>query len=267
MTNAALGKLWNERRAAIGGWVAGGAEFSLDLYRRAGYDYVGIDCQHTSMNEATVASILQRTPPGSPPTIVRVSKNDSALIGRLADAGADGVIVPMVSSAQEAAAAVAAVQYPPAGVRSFGPMRADLPVADLDALAGRVSVFVMIETREGFENVDAITSVPGVGGVYIGPADLSIGLGLAPLAAFNTDQLVEPVETIRRSCDRAGVILGMHQVSAAGAIDWIGRGVRMVSMGSDSGTFLSAATETLEDVRSGTTGSAKTGAVISSPYG
>ena len=124
MTHRSLAEAWASGRAALGGWVSAGGEFSLRAYRRAGYDYVGIDCQHSTLDEADAAVLLQRTSPADPATIVRVSKNDSALIGRLADAGADGIIVPMVSTAQQAREAVAAIRLPAGGLRSFGPIEA-----------------------------------------------------------------------------------------------------------------------------------------------
>jgi 4-hydroxy-2-oxoheptanedioate aldolase len=249
MTHESLERAWANGGTAVGGWVTSGADFSLELYRRLGYDYVGIDCQHSALGEPTAAAMIHRTPAGSPATIVRVSKNDSSLIGRLIDAGADGIIVPMVSTAEEAEAAVAAVRYPPAGVRSYGPTRADLPSGDLESLVERVSVFLMIETAEGLANVDLIARVPGVAGVYIGPADLSIGLGLDAMSGFGTDQLVDPVESILRSCHAAGIVVGMHQANAASAVAWIRRGVRLVSLGSDKSHFVKGATAELETVR------------------
>ena len=158
------------------------------MFGRLGYDYVGIDTQHSAVSEAQAAVLVRRLVAAPFGVIVRVSKNDPALIGRLLDAGADGIIVPMVSTAEEARAAVSACRYPPDGVRSFGPFRGDLGL-DLAALQQRVSLFVMIETSQGLDNVRDICAVPGIEGVYIGPADLSIGLGLDPMLAFSTDQL------------------------------------------------------------------------------
>jgi 4-hydroxy-2-oxoheptanedioate aldolase len=247
MTHQALYDIWQADRAAIGGWVTAGHEFALQTYRRAGYDYVGVDCQHSVLNEAEVATMLLRTSANDPPTIVRVSKNDPALIGRLADAGADGVIVPMVSSPDEAADAVRAVRYPPqGGIRSFGPIRPGLPAVDLDAMAERVDVFVMIETAAGLDCVEAIAAVQGVTGIYIGPADLAIGLGMDPMPAFTTDQLVEPIDRINRACRTSGIVLGMHQLGGASAGKWIGRGVRMATLGSDASMFAAAAKAELE---------------------
>ena len=98
MTHRSLSEAWASGRAALGGWVSAGGEFSLRGYQRAGYDYVGIDCQHSALDEADAAVLLQRASAADPATIVRVSKNDATLMGRLADAGADGIIVPMIST-------------------------------------------------------------------------------------------------------------------------------------------------------------------------
>ncbi len=100
-----------------------------------------------------------------------------APIGRVLDAGADAIIVAMIESADQAAAAVAASRYPPAGARSFGPLRASLGV-DTAALEARVSVFAMIETAAALADVDAICAVPGLAGIYVGPADLAISMGV-----------------------------------------------------------------------------------------
>jgi 4-hydroxy-2-oxoheptanedioate aldolase len=251
MAHPSLEKAWSNGGAAVGGWVSGGGEFTLDLYRRAGYDYVGIDCQHTTLTEAAAAEIVRKTPPGAPANIVRVSKNDPSLIGKLADAGVDGVIIPMVDTAAEALQALQAVQYPPRGVRSFGPNRSDLRVDDLVALGDRVSIFAMIETTSGLENVEEICAVPGLAGVYVGPADLSIGLGLNPMAAFASEQLYEPIERIRKACEANNIILGMHQANADTTINWISRGVRLASVGGDGGTFITAATAALTAIRDG----------------
>lgn len=251
VAHESLQRAWAEGRPAVGGWVSRAPDFVIDMFRRAGYDFIGIDCQHTAADESAVAALLTGLAPGGPPAFVRVSKNDPALIGLMADAGADGVIVPAVNSADEARAAVAAVRYPPHGIRSYGPMRTDLPVGDLTALADRVSVFVMIETSEGLGRVGEITGVPGVAGVYVGPADLSIALGMDPGLAFSSDQLADAVERIRRACANAGIIVGMHQTTAADAVRWAVRGVQLMSI-SDRFLLYGAVQEALRTARSAT---------------
>jgi 2-keto-3-deoxy-L-rhamnonate aldolase RhmA len=250
MTHSSLEAAWANGGAALGGWVSN-LEFSPDLYRRAEYDYVGIDCQHAVLSEAQVAAAIVKLAPGGPAIVVRVSKNDSALIGKLCDAGADGIIVPMVNNAEEAAAAVAATRYPPRGVRSFGPHGRGLRGLSLTELGERVSVFAMVETADGLKNVEEIAAVEGLAGIYVGPADLSIGLGLEPMQAFSTDQLVEPVGQIREACENNGIILGMHQANAATSIAWIKRGVRFATISNDAGLFATAAAAALTEVRKG----------------
>jgi 2-keto-3-deoxy-L-rhamnonate aldolase RhmA len=250
MTHSSLKAAWANGGAALGGWVSS-LEFSLDLFRRAEYDYIGIDCQHTVLSEAQAAAAIVKAVPGGPAVVVRVSKNDPALIGKLCDAGADGIIVPMVNTAEEAAAAVAATHYPPRGVRSFGPHGPGLRGHSLTELGERVSVFAMVETSEGLKNVDQIAAVAGLAGIYVGPADLSIGLGLDPMQAFSTDQLVEPVGQIRKACENNGIILGMHQANAATSITWVKRGVRFATISNDAGLFVTAAAAALAEVKQG----------------
>jgi 2-keto-3-deoxy-L-rhamnonate aldolase RhmA len=246
--------------------VTSDSELIVAMFGRLGYDYVGIDTQHSAVNEAQAAVLVRRLAGAPFAVIVRVSKNDHALIGRVLDGGADGIIVPMVSTAEEAAAAVAACRYPPDGVRSFGPYRGDLGL-DRPALVDRVSCFVMIETSEGLANVEKICAVPGLGGIYIGPADLSIGLGLDPMLAFSTDQLNEPVARIRAACAASGVVMGGHSLNAADAVRWVGRGSRMVSLGADTVMFATMAAQELETARQGATAGASAGGTASTPYG
>jgi 4-hydroxy-2-oxoheptanedioate aldolase len=233
MAHAALSRCWDRDVPAFGGWLTSESESTLEMFGRLGYDYVGIDTQHTVLSEAQAAVLVRRLAGAAFAVVVRVPANLPAAIGRVLDAGADGIIVPMVSNPAEARAAVAACRYPPEGVRSFGPMRADLGL-DLAAIAARASCFVMIETSEGLANVEEICAVPGLAGVYIGPADLSIGLGLNPMLAFTTEQLREPVESILVACQRNGLVMGSHSLNGADAARWAGRGARFVSIGADS---------------------------------
>ena len=268
MPHVALVNRWSVDQPAFGGWVTGDSESTIAMFGRLGYDYVGIDTQHTPLNDAQAAVLVRRLVHAPYAVIVRVSKNDPAFIGRILDAGADGIIVPMVSTAEEAAAAVAACRYPPEGVRSFGPFRGDLGL-DLVALQQRVSCFVMIETAQGLANVRQICAVPGIEGVYIGPADLSIGLGLDPMLAFSSDQLNEPVEVIRSACAEFGRIMGGHSLNATDAVRWVGRGSRLVSLGADSVMLATIAAQELETARRGLqpAGAGDGAGTSSTPYG
>jgi 4-hydroxy-2-oxoheptanedioate aldolase len=265
MAHRTLTARWDAGEPAFGGWVTGDSESTIQMFGRLGYDYVGIDTQHSPLNEAQASVLVRRLVDAPYAVIVRVSKNDPGFIGKLLDAGADGIIVPMVSTAEDAAAAASACRYPPDGVRSFGPFRADLGF-DLAALQERVSCFVMIETAEGLENVRAICAVPGLAGVYIGPGDLSIGLGLDAMLAFSTDQLAEPVRAIRAACDEFGLIMGSHSLNATDARRWVGRGAQLVSLGADSVMLSTIAAQELETARRAESGPTVSGGP-GSPYG
>src|ERR1700741_5033815 len=120
-----------------GGWITGPTSIGPEEFARAGYDYVGFDAQHGYLDDADIARMLRRIEYVPIATVVRLPNADAAPIGRGADAGADAVVIAMIESADQAAAAVAASRYPPAGVRSFGPLRASLG-RDTAALESRV---------------------------------------------------------------------------------------------------------------------------------
>src|ERR1700757_628234 len=124
MTDSNLSTALNERSPIWGGWVTGPTLIGPEEFARAGYDYVGFDAQHGYLDDADVAGILRRLEHVPIATAVRLPNADAAPIGRVLDAGADAVIIAMIESADQAGAAVAATRYPPAGVRSFGPLRA-----------------------------------------------------------------------------------------------------------------------------------------------
>jgi 4-hydroxy-2-oxoheptanedioate aldolase len=190
---------------------------------------VGIDCQHSTLDESAAATFVRGW--RSTVWLGRVGANTAARIGKLLDAGVDGVIVPGVDNAEEAAEAVASCRYPPIGVRSFGPIRAGMGLSA--SSLEDVLCLPMIETISGLENVELICSVPGVSGVYIGPADLSVALGLPVETAFSSDQLADQFRRIARACDEHDLLLGAHAVDAASARRWEELGCRYVSVGSD----------------------------------
>ena len=206
-----------------GGWVVGPTIIGPEEFARAGYDYVGFDCQHGYLDDADVALLLRRLEHVPLATAVRLPSADPAPIGRVLDAGADAVIIAMVESAEQAAAAVAATRYPPAGVRSFGPLRADLG-AHPAALQDRAAVFAMIETAQGMSALDDICAVPGLAGAYAGPADLAIAMGLPVADAWTHPDMLAGLRRIQAAASTAGITAGVH--AGAGSI-----GRRAAAMG------------------------------------
>jgi 4-hydroxy-2-oxoheptanedioate aldolase len=155
-------------------------------------------------------------------------------IGRALDAGALAVIVPMVNSADDARAAVAACRYPPLGSRSYGPVAAISRYSDDYARAANeiVCCLVMIETVDALENLDEILSVPGIDGVYVGPVDLSVTLGLPPRPDNSDPVFLDAIDRILAACEQGGIVPAIHADERLAA-GWIERGFRMITVGYD----------------------------------
>lgn len=216
-----------------GGWVVGPTILGPEEFARAGYDYVGFDVQHGYLDDADVALMLRRLEHVPIATAVRFASAEPAAIGRVLDAGADAVIVAMVESAEQAAAAVAATRYAPRGVRSFGPLRPSLG-HDTEELENRVSVFAMIETAQGLSALDDICAVPGLTGVYVGPADLAISLGRQPADAWTDPAVRDEMAAVAATATSAGVVAGIHAGAGRLAHQVARLGFQMITVTSES---------------------------------
>ena len=230
-----LREIWAAGKPAIGGWCNMPGGFSAELMASQGWDAVTIDTQHGVIGYADMLAMLQAisTTPATP--LVRVAWNQPGEIMRALDAGAYGVICPMVNDAAECAAFVQACRYPPDGYRSSGPTRA-IVYGGADYLAkanGEVLAFAMVETAEGLADVEAIVATPGLDGVYIGPSDLSLALGGPPGQDQEAPRLLEAFDTIQAACRAAGVRVGVHTSSVGYSQKMIARGFDLVSVGSD----------------------------------
>jgi 4-hydroxy-2-oxoheptanedioate aldolase len=209
-------RLWREGRPAIGGWLSIASSFSAEVMAHQGFDWLCVDMQHGILDYSDAVPMLQAVSTTETVPIVRVPWNDPWQIMKALDAGAYGVIVPLVNTRADAEAAVAACRYPPTGIRSSGPTRAVYyGGGDYQQHANdEVLCFCMIETRQGIENLDEICSVPGLDLVYIGPADLSFALGLPPRADVEDPLHLETTAHIRETAHRHGIRAGMHCASA-----------------------------------------------------
>lgn len=246
-----LKSLWASGGQAVGGWATIGSPFATEILASAGFDYVCVDLQHgLASGDALVPMLMAAARSGATP-LVRVAENTNAAIGKALDAGAHGVIVPMVNSAEQAAAAVAACRYAPAGVRSFGPVRAILqtagmPLAEVDE---RVLCLPMVETREAVDRIDEICATPGVDGIYIGPSDYSVTVGLPPYTDPVADEVLAAVEKVRTACASAGIPAGIHATSGRQARAYLDAGLDMVTMSTDAALLRTAVAAELAAIR------------------
>ncbi len=215
MTGSRLQDALARGKPVWGGWITGPTAIGPEEFARAGYDYVGFDAQHGYLDDADIATMLRRLEHVPIGTAVRLPSADPAPIGRVLDAGADAVIIAMIESADQAVAAVAATRYPPAGSRSFGPLRASLGT-DTTKLESRVSVFAMIETAAALADVDEICAVPGLAGVYVGPADLAISMGVDATLATADPAVREAIAGIHGAASAAGLVAAIHAGNSQG---------------------------------------------------
>lgn len=234
------------RSAALGGWITIDSPVVVDLMAKSGFDYLCIDTQHSLIGVEGAGRLLHAVD-RTLPVLVRVSRNDVADIGKLLDCGATGVVVPMIDTVEDAVRASRACAYGPAGLRSFGPVRGDMP-RDLADLTGRVSCFAMIETAGGADHAAEIAAVPGIAGLYLGPADLAIGLGLEP-GDWDAPRVQDAARTMVAACRAAGKRAAGHAASVAQARHMMALGMDMVSMTSDKSLMAAAAAAGLADLR------------------
>lgn len=235
---------WDEGRATINGWLCLPHVIGAEVMASQPWDSITLDMHHGFVDLPDLVNLLAalNAARNAPVPLVRVPWNDPGVIYRVLDAGAKGIICPMVNTADEARQLVRAVKYPPVGQRSFGPVRQLLregPAYVSQANAACLA-FAQIETRQALDNLDTIMSTPGLDGVYVGPSDLAFDMGFPP--HFDTDQtiLLETFDNIISAAKRHNIIAAMHNNSPSYARKMIERGFNMVTFGSDIGFMLVA---------------------------
>jgi 4-hydroxy-2-oxoheptanedioate aldolase len=229
-----LREKWAAGGETLGLWLSLPSFVSAEITARMPVDYVCVDLQHGVNDYAQAASMLQAIELCGATPIARVPWNEPGIIGKLLDAGAHGVVVPMVNTRDQAEAVVRSTRYAPDGSRSWGPVMAGMRHEDNRGWAdAHVAVIPMIETAEAIENLDEILSVRGIDAIYVGPADLSISLGLGPYGNDGQAVFDDALKTIVAACQRHGVVPGIH---ASGPLTPVRReqGFRMITVTSDA---------------------------------
>jgi len=245
-------QMWRDKKPVTLGWLSVPNGFTAELMARQGFDALCVDLQHGLSDYSDLWPMLQAVSQTDTVPVVRVPWNEPAIIMRALDAGAYAIIVPLVNTAEEAAAAVAACRYPPVGIRSSGPLRAALyGGANYQAEAnGEIVVMAMIETKQGLDNLEAICKTPGLDAVYIGPADLSYALGLPPRGDNPDPVHLATCDKIRDTAHRAGIKACMHCASGAFAGAAIKRGFDLIMLTSDVACLTAGARRQLEELKS-----------------
>jgi 4-hydroxy-2-oxoheptanedioate aldolase len=248
-----LREIWSRGGAVVNGWLSVPYSFTAETMAQQGWDSLTIDMQHGLADYATMLQALTAISTTATAPLVRVPWLDPGILMKALDAGAYGVICPLVNSAEEAERLVRATTYPPRGERSYGPIRATVYAgADYTTHADRTIVrFAMIETAKGLENLDAILAVEGLDAIYIGPADLSAALGVTPGFDPEDKTVVEAIDMIARKTLAAGKVPGIHTGSPAYAKRMIAKGFRFVTISSDMRLLAQAAQAIVAEMRGG----------------
>jgi 4-hydroxy-2-oxoheptanedioate aldolase len=236
LTGVSLSQLVKERRVAHGGWCMVPSAFATEIVSASGCDWLCLDLQHGLIDDAAMRVMVQAAAIRATPVAVRVPWNEPAGIMRALDAGADGVIVPMVNTVDDAERAVAASRYPPLGYRSWGPIRSAMADRDFDPIRGNEKsvCIVMIETVEAFENLEGILSVPGVDSVLVGPNDLAISHAGVNTGAGTSERDVAMITEIAAACARHGAAAGISCGSGEEARRWEALGYTLLGLPSDA---------------------------------
>ena len=228
----------------LGGWCHIPGGFAAEVMAAAGFDWCLIDRQHGLIGEAEMFDMLRGLSISGTPAFVRVPELDHAHIGRALDAGAHGVVLPQIGSAEQARAAVAACRYAPAGSRSIGPTRAKLyGTADPQRANETVLCLPMIESRAGLDAVEEIAAVAGVDGLFVGPSDLGLDLGLEDAA------LDDALRRIAAACREHGRLAGAFALGAERIPRWVGLGYEFLAVDSDASLLLDAARAAVSGAR------------------
>ncbi|MDF1720622.1 MAG: aldolase/citrate lyase family protein [Minwuia sp.] len=227
--------IWNAGGNVVNGWVASASSYTAEIMAAQGFDSVGVDLQHGMIDFNQAVAMLQAISVQEATPLARIPWNDPTWIMKTLDAGALGLVCPMVNTAEEAAQFVGASHYPPLGFRSFANVRGPLYAgADYRARSRELVVtLAMIETKTALDNIEEIVQVEGLDAVYIGPSDLAIGLGHEPVGDPTEPEVLEAIAHIRRVAEAAGVMPTIHTAGGDHAKRCFGEGFRLCTLANE----------------------------------
>lgn len=248
-----LRTLWQADRAVVNGWLAIPHAFSAETMAHQGWDSLTIDLQHGVIDYAQMLGMLQAISTTPTVPVVRVPWLEPGIIMKSLDAGAYGIICPMVNTREDCQRLLSYTRYAPKGTRSFGPIRALLyGGADYPQHANDTIVtFAMIETAQALDNLDAILSVEGLDAIYIGPSDLSLALGCRPVFDDVDPKAQQAIDHILERAKAHGVKAGIHNGLPRVAKERIAKGFRFVTVSSDARLLASGSQSLLSEMRAG----------------
>lgn len=252
-TNELKAKL-SRGEKAICGWLAIPDTFTAEIMAAQGYDGLTIDMQHGAVDYQAALQMMQAMTGKGPTLMARVPWLEPGAIMKAMDAGAMGIVCPMVNTRDQAETLVSYMRYPPLGNRSSGPTRARFAYGQdyMDWANAEMMIFAMIETGEAMRNLDDIVATPGLDAVYVGPSDLTLGVTNGRLPAGLDREEPEMLEVLQKIVDaahNAGIKAVLHTAQPAYATRGFDWGYDMVTLGSDFGYLAAGAGAALRDLR------------------
>jgi 2-dehydro-3-deoxyglucarate aldolase len=206
-------KLQNNQ-LTIGSWVTLGHQSIVEIMSSAGFDWLTLDLEHSVIELGQAQNLIAHIKNNGSAALVRVSKNEEVIIKRIMDAGADGIIVPMINSAEDAKQAVNFVKYPPVGKRGVGLARAQKYGTGFDDykkwLNDESVVIAQIEHIDAVNNIETILDVKGIDGIMIGPYDLSGSMGFP--GEYDREDVKAAIEKVEKACKEKKKPLGFHVI-------------------------------------------------------
>lgn len=240
-----LKEIWAAGRPVLNGWCSIGNPFTAEIMAAQGYDSVTIDIQHGALDYSSALPMFQAMRSSGVVPMARVPWLDPAAIMKELDAGALGIICPMINSRVEAAELVSYLRYPPEGQRSFGPTRATVAYGGYGTqMNDEILAFAMIETQGGMDHLEEIAATPGLDGIYVGPADLTLGTQagrLPPGFDRQEEEMVAQIRRIAEVCQKNGIKAALHCGTPDYAAKAIGWGYQMTTVSGDSRLLAGAA--------------------------
>lgn len=249
-----LKEAWAKGQTTLNGWMSGGDAFAAEIMASVGFDSLTVDMQHGFLNYSNVMGQFQAIRASGIVPMARVPWLEPGAIMKAMDAGALGIICPMVNTADQAAELVSYMRYPPVGTRSYGPIRAVYHHGPgyFDAANDNVLAIAMVETDEAVQNIEAICATEGLDGIYIGPSDLTLGLtGRKYRVGLDReeDEMIEAIQRIKDIAQSRGLRVGIHCGGAPYATRAAGWGFNFVTVGSELTLLAAAARKAVGDVR------------------
>ena len=249
-----LKEIWASGQPVLVGWCSIGNPFTAEIMAAQGYDAINVDVQHGALDYAALLPMLQAVRASGVVPMARVPWLEPGIIMKALDAGAMGIICPMINTRADAEALVSYMRYPPKGQRSFGPTRAAVAMPDYGVAANdEVLAMAMIETADGVRNLEEICATPGLDGVYVGPADLTLGTQegrLPPALDREEPEMIAIIRRIAGVCRANGIRAGIHCGTPAYALRTIEWGYEWTTVAADSRLLAAAAGASVAQWRS-----------------